>query len=545
MKFYEFTRMKKLIIALCALLPMALQAQGHEDRQSQINILDYQFEITVQEDTDEIQGIALVEVEFLRPTMGLVLDLVKESEGKGMKVESVGEVTELDQDTPLKYQHVGEQLRIQLKSPIKPGKSKTFRITYRGVPADGLIISKNRYGHRTLFGDNWPNRAHHWLPCVDHPSDKATVTWTIHHPPGYKAVANGKEILHYNNPDGSGTYTYQEKQLLPTKVMVFGMADFRVEQVGKVDKIPVRSWVFPEDTVTGFEHYDDALPILATFIDSIGPYAYEKLDNVQSKTRYGGMENANTVFYYEASVDKEIVPLLAHELAHQWFGNMATEANWHHIWLSEGFATYLTDLYLEWTVGPDELIRRMTAERAKVFRFQKQALRPVIDTQVENLNRLLNANSYEKGAWFLHMLRHHIGYTNFMMGVRTYYKEFAGRNAITENFKLVMERMCGCDLDDFFDQWLFEAGHPVIEYDYVYNKKKKSVKLTLEQVQEDQPIFKVDVEVAIATSGGETTIHKIHLDGKKGTYNLEVPGSVKEITLDPGCKLLAEYQPKE
>lgn len=534
--------MKQLIIALCSLIPLFLQAQGHEDRQSQINVLAYQFEITVAEDTDEIQGTAMVEVEFLKPTMGLVLDLVKAADGKGMKVEAVDEVTDADKPLELRFQHVGEQLRIQLRSPVKAQTTKKFAISYHGIPADGLIISKNRHGNRTLFGDNWPNRAHHWLPCVDHPSDKATVTWIIHHPPGYKAVANGKPVRHSGQPDGSGTYTFEEKQLLPTKVMVFGMADFQVEEVGKVGDIVVQSWVFPEDTAKGFDHYDDALPILATFIDSIGPYAYSKLDNVQSKTRYGGMENANTIFYYESSVDKEIVPLLAHELAHQWFGNMATEANWHHIWLSEGFATYLTDLYLEWTLGPDELIRRMTLEREKIFRYQKQALRPVVDTQVEDLNQLLNPNSYEKGAWFLHMLRHQIGYQTFMKGVRTYYKEFAGRNAITENFKLVMERTSGQDLDWIFDQWLFEAGHPEIEYTYSYNKKKKAVELKLEQVQEDQTVFEVDIEVAVTVSGGETILEKVHLDGKKGTYEIKVPGSVKSLALDPGCKLLAEYR---
>lgn len=536
--------MKKLIIALCTLMPLFSAAQGHEDRHTQIDVLAYDFEITVQEETDEIKAITQVEVQFLKSTMGFVLDLVKEAEGKGMTVDAVEEITG-ESSSKLRFQHVDEELRIQLKAPVKIGTTKKFKVTYHGVPADGLIISQNRHEHRTLFGDNWPNRAHHWLACVDHPSDKAPVTWTVHHPKGFEVVANGKLVDRQINPDGTGYFKYQETQPLPTKIMVFGMADFEVEEVGKVGTIPVSSWVFPEDTSAGFDHYDDASTILATFIDSIGPYAYEKLANVQSKTRYGGMENANTIFYYEASVDDEIIPLLAHELAHQWFGNMATEANWHHIWLSEGFATYLTDLYIEWTEGAEGLQRRMTNERAKVFRFQKQALRPVVDTQVENLNRLLNANSYEKGAWFLHMLRYRIGYGKFMEGIRSYYEQYAGSNAITENFKLVMEKVSGEDLDDFFDQWLFEAGHPEIEFDYTYNKKKKSLKLSLEQVQEDQPIFDIHIEVAVKTAGGASEIKTVHLDGKKGTFDLKVGSTVKEVILDPNCKLLAEYHQKD
>ncbi len=526
------------------MIPLFWGAQGHEERLSQVNVLGYQFEIMVEKDTDEIKGIATIEVEFLKPTSSLVLDLVKESDGKGMRVEEVTDITEDERTVELRYQHIEEQLRVLLWPPVRSGTTKKISISYQGVPTDGLIISRNRHGHRTLFGDNWPNRAHHWLPCVDHPSDKATVTWIIHHPEGHKAVANGNHVLHSSRSDGGGTYVYKELQPLPTKVMVFGMADFQIEEVGKVGDIPVRSWVFPEDTAAGFDHYDDALPILRTFIDSIGPYPYSKLDNVQSKTRYGGMENANTIFYYESSVDREIVPLLAHELAHQWFGNMVTEADWHHIWLSEGFATYFTNLYLEWTRGPEELIRRMKLEREKVFLFQKLALRPVVDTQIVDLKQLLNPNSYEKGAWFLHMLRHYIGYQTFMEGIRTYYDEFAGQNAITENFKLVMERTSGQDLDEIFDQWLFKAGHPEIEYTYVYNKRKKAVELSLEQVQDSQLMFKVDLEVEMAVKGGETILKKIHLDKKKGTYEIKVPDSVRALSLDPGCKLLAEYHQK-
>ena len=531
--------MKKLLLLLTVLLPRLAYAQDHEARRDQIDVQSYAFEITVDGESDVIKGRTTVSIRMLQSTAGFMLDLVKEADDKGMKVLSVEELVGSDM-TPVTYQHVDEQLRIQLKRPGKPGQDRIFVIEYEGTPRDGLIISKNRHGHRTLFGDNWPNRAHHWLPCVDHPSDKATVTWIVHHPPGYKVVANGKMTVHDLKDDGSGTYMYEEHQKLPTKVMVFGMANFEVEEVGKVGMVPVSSWVFPEDTAKGFDHYDDALTILQTFIDSIGPYAYDKLANVQSKTRYGGMENANTVFYYESSVDNEIVPLLAHELAHQWFGNMASEENWHHIWLSEGFATYLTDLYLEWTKGEQEMIRRMSNEREKVFRFQKQALRPVVDPAVTDYNRLLNANSYEKGAWFLHMLRQKIGYTTFMTGIRAYYQRFAGSNALTKDFREVMEATSGEDLGAFFEQWLLRPGHPEIQYSFAYNKKKKQVRLILEQIQENQDPFDVEVEVQLICNGSEQ-IEKVRLDGKKKSFDFKVKGPVKKVILDPNCNLLAEY----
>ena len=132
--------------------------------------------------------------------------------------------------------------------------------------------------------------------------------------------------------------------------MVIGVADFAVNLSGTINEcIPVYSWVYPEDRDKGFYDYAQAAEILPWFIKNVGPYAYKKLANVQSKTRFGGLENANTIFYSEHSVNgnRQSESLMVHEIAHQWFGNYATEKSFAHLWLSEGFATYMTILYME------------------------------------------------------------------------------------------------------------------------------------------------------------------------------------------------------
>jgi aminopeptidase N len=143
----------------------------------------------------------------------------------------------------------------------------------------------------------------------------------------------------------------------------------------------------------------------------IAPYPYKKLANVQSKTIFGGMENANAIFYFENSVtDTGIEALMTHEIAHQWFGNSASEKDWSHLWLSEGFATYMTHLYLEEKYGEDSFNNRREADREKVIAFSKTRNTPVSDTSASNnLMQLLNANSYQKGGWVLHMLRRKVG----------------------------------------------------------------------------------------------------------------------------------------
>jgi len=539
--------MRATLIALTFLIPFMGFSQDHEARLAQMDVLKYEHTVLVDE-TDEVNITSKIKIQFLQPTTMLVLDLVRAKEGKGMQVATAGEY--LPDHKPslvldvmeLPYEQTAEKIHIRLPEQAQPGDIHTYSITVQGKPQDGLIISKNRHGNRTLFGDNWPNRAHHYFACVDHPSDKAQVTWEIHTPKGYQSVANGVLKQHRYWEDSSSVYVYEETQPIPTKVMVFGMAQFATEEVGHVHDIPVSSWVFPEDSAKGFDHYDDAMEILATFHDSIAPYAYGKLANVQSKTRYGGMENANTIFYYESSVDKDIVPLLAHELAHQWFGNMATEANWHHIWLSEGFATYFTDLYIEWTQGVEAYRKRMAMEKEKIFRFQKSAALPVINPAIKDYNQLLNANSYEKGAWVLHMLRHEIGYGTFMEGVRTYYKRYQGKNALTEDFRRVMEEVSGQDLEVFFDQWLYKAGHPVIKYS-LKKGEKKSMILVLEQVQPEDVTYQLRFGASLTVKAGRNMILQQYVNMKERKMEIEIkaPGKIKSIQLDPNHQLLAEF----
>ena len=159
--------------------------------------------------------------------------------------------------------------------------------------------------------------------------------------------------------------------------MVIGVADFAVNLAGMIDNcIPVYSWVFPEDRDKGFYDYAQAMEILPFFIKNVGPYGYKKLANVQSKTTFGGLENANTIFYHENSIDgtRKSETLLAHEIAHQWFGNMATEKSFAHLWLSEGFATYMTILYMENKYGADTATRCLKKTGRKLLTLQKQVI---------------------------------------------------------------------------------------------------------------------------------------------------------------------------
>ncbi|MFB6272629.1 MAG: M1 family metallopeptidase [Salinibacter sp.] len=504
-----------------------------------IDVRNYDFTLTLADTTDRIEGTALVRVRVVTDTVTAVhLDLVGRDAGSGkttgMRVLSVTEDREA-----VPYRHAGDLLRIIPKTGLRAGQVYTFRIRYAGVPADGLIIGTNQHGDRTFFGDNWPNRARHWLPVEDHLSDKATVEFRVRAPAKYEVVSNGSLV---SDSTHAGTrYSHWATDVpLPPKVTVIGMADFAVDTVGTVDGVPVQSWVYPEDRGPGFKDLGQAPPILRFFEEHLGPYPYDKLANVQSTTRYGGMENAATIFYSETSVadEKDDTSLLAHEIAHQWFGNTVTEADWSHLWLSEGFATYLTGLYLEHARGPEALTKYMASARTRVATFHEQNPdEPLVDTTYSDPKALLNTNPYQKGAWVLHMLRQRVGTSTFWKGLRAYYDRYRHQNASTRDFRAVMEEVSGQDLKSFFDQWTRRPGHPVIEGTWRYDEAAGECVVTLRQTQAE-PLFTVPVEVAVGKRSTATTT--ISMDSRTEKARMQCPQAPSSVTLDPDTQLLAE-----
>jgi aminopeptidase N len=283
-----------------------------------------------------------------------------------------------------------------------------------------------------------------------------------------------------------------------------------------------------------------APPILQFFEERLGAYAYDKLANVQSTTRYGGMENASSIFYSEQAVadGDDSTPLLAHEIAHQWFGNVATEADWPHLWLSEGFATYLTALYLEHARGDAVFRRYMDAARRSALTFSRRnPTEPLVDTTYTDPNELLTTNPYRKGAWVLHMLRQQLGTDTFWTGLRTYYERFRNGNATTADFRQVLEEVSGQDLRAFFDQWTRRAGHPQITATWRHDADAGVCVVDLKQTQSGPP-FALTLEVGSGALSNQVET----LDVRERTYTarLDCPTAPDTLTLDPNVRVFAE-----
>ena len=322
------------------------------------------------------------------------------------------------------------------------------------------------------------------------------------------------------------------------KVVTIGVTQFASRLLDKVEGIPVSAWVYPENRLDGFSDYGVATKVLKYFIDNIGPYSYAKLANMQAKTQWGGLENAGTISYFENSVNgkNEVEGLIAHEIAHQWFGNSATENDWNHVWLSEGFATYFAILYQESVYSDEKRKEEVAIDRKEIIAYYKKNPSPIVDPSIKDPLKVLSTNTYQKGGWVLNMLRHKLGDDIFWKGIRNYYAKYRNANVLTADFQKVMEEVSGENLKDFFQQWIFTKGYPELKWEWNYTKGK--VVINIEQLQ-DYYVFDFPLEIEMVTNG-KSTISTVQVETKKSSFEIKADSAPSEVRLDPNLWLLFE-----
>lgn len=373
--------------------------------------------------------------------------------------------------------------------PHQKGAGDTLHTTirYHGPVRQGLVFGIDPRGRRTVFADNWPDRAHHWLPLEDHPSDKATVTFHVEAPPDMQVVANGVRWKVDTLPRGRTVWHFNMRQRIPSYGMVIGAGRLATtplpDAACDVKCVPLAVVTYPEDSAWAVNGpFRRAGGMLDWFSSLVGPFPYDALSHVESTTIFGGMENPTAIFYdakaYAAKRLRE--ETVAHETAHQWFGDAVTADDWHHLWLSEGFATYFAALWVRHADGDSAFRARMQQHRATVIG-SKDTARPILDSAATDLMGLLNSNNYQKGAWVLHTLRGLVGDSAFFQGIREWYLIYRDSTARSSDLAAVMSRVAGKDLTWFFTQALTQPGYPRLDVARRY--KGGRLTLTIRQVQ--------------------------------------------------------------
>ncbi|MDG2143364.1 MAG: M1 family metallopeptidase, partial [Planctomycetota bacterium] len=470
-----------------------------------VDVHEYIFRLELVDSTDAIEGLTTIEVEFQRAgLLEFPLDLVgvRSGETSGMTVSgvwiadhaasaratSVAPATK-DRGVEVKFEHTGDRLRVSLPTPTAAGQRSFVSVAYAGTAATGLEIGPTKYGDRSFFSENWPNRARHWMPTIDHPYDKARSQMIVTAPAHYRVVSNGLLLEESDVADGKRITHWKQSVPIATWLNVLGVARFAVQHLDDFEGKSIQTWVYPQDREKGF--HDFAVPthsVLAFFSQAIGPYGYEKLANIQCNSVGGGMESASAIFYDDDSVTGERSVtwrnVVIHEIAHHWFGNSVTESDWDDVWLSEGFATYFTLLYREHAYGWGDFQEGLREARERVLRFyaEKPDYR-IIHDNLSDMSQVTTGMQYQKGAWVLHMLRGELGTETFWKGIRLYYSRYRDGIASTSQFREVMEEVSSRKLSWFFDQWLRQGGVPAIQG--TWSSAANEVQLDLQQTQAD------------------------------------------------------------
>jgi aminopeptidase N len=501
----------------------------------------YAVNMTLDDQLSEITNAsARIDVSIIKPTRTIDFDF------GDLTVDSV-----TLNSNPVLFAHKDGKLSVALPQPVNRGDALVITVNYHGKPKDGLILTNDKDGKPAAIGDNWPDRVHHWLPVLDHPSAKATITFNITAPAGQEVVANGRLDHVETNASGQRTWTYSEGVPIPPYCMIIGVGQFaRVEPTSRV-LTPLSYYVPLSERELAQKGFSPGISSVAFFTEKVAPYPYEKLALIIGATRYGGMENSSAIVFTSTMFSRNApaglsktfgvpfnnVTLIAHEIAHQWFGDSVTESTWSDLWLSEGFATYFAGLFVQQYEGEEAFQRYMRNAATTVFEYEKKKRVPIFDRDTESLMELLNANNYQKGAWVLHMLRSNLGDEVFYRGIRAYYESHKNSVASTEDLRAAFEKASGKDLRGFFARWVYESGHPHYELKW-YWLGKKEVRVVLSQLQAGNA-FTDPVHITLSTAKGERDI-VLKPTGKLFIERIPLRDEPVKIEFDPANQLLDE-----
>jgi aminopeptidase N len=456
------------------------------------------------------------------------------------------------------FERLPNLLNIKLSKPIPRNTRLVVVVSYHGKPKDGLILSTDKAGKPSAVGDNWPDRLHHWIPCLDHPSAKATVNFTVTAPARALVVANGRLDGVETASDGAKTWRYTEAAPIPPYCMIIAAGEFAHMTLPGQGPSPLSYYVPMPDKDVATQGFSSASPSLNFFSTTVAPYPYEKLALIVGATRFGGMENSSAIVFTSNlftsrgssepisktfNIRAGTVSLVAHEIAHQWFGDSVTQSTWADLWLSEGFATYFAGLMIQHYDGELAFQEYMKRTADTYFNYEKRTSSPIHDTETENLLSLLNANNYQKGAWVLHMLRSSLGDETFFRGIRSYYNSHKNATATTEDLRAALEKASGQNLKEFFTRWIYGAGHPRYELSWDWKKKGKKeglLEINLNQTQKEEA-FLMFVPVEISTSKGVIR-RSIKPTGKLTIVRLPLRSRPTAVLMDPDNTILKEVR---
>jgi aminopeptidase N len=447
----------------------------------------------------------------------------------------------------LAYVYADSVLAIDLGQSFAVGDTFEVRVVYHGTPGnegaggfggfwfEGAPVTAFQMG--VGLDADPPSMGKFWIPCWDAPCDKATADYRITIPGvGKKVVANGVLVsARLDSVGNTATYVWSETHQIAPHLMTVHARKFAELVDSTYDWI--HYWVYPTQADAALTHFANVDLMMDAFIDRYGPYPFSKFGYVSAPK--GDMEHQTCVTHNASTVvaNHNYDWLLAHEMSHQWWGDLVSVNDWRDVWLSEGFATYSEAVFWEHAYG---------AEAYRTYMLQS-LMTPVLNSgenfPIYDPNYLWGTTVYEKGGCVLHMLRHVVGDSAFFDALAAYRQAYAFSSAVTGEFQAQVESVAVQDLGWFFDEWIYDRGWPVYEYSWqvIEDEGQYSVNLVIDQVQTNGPVFTMPVDVEITTSAGDTLL-VLPVDAAHEVFDLVLASEPTAVTLDPDRWILKEAE---
>jgi aminopeptidase N len=433
-----------------------------------------------------------------------------------------------------------------LIDPVKYGMSKGYDL--------GPAFKPETPDHPPVIKiQSFPTGARHWFPCYDHPNDKATAEIIATVKSGYQVISNGRLVnVTEDREKGEKTFHWSQEKPHSTYLFVLAAGPY-VELSDPGGSPPIHYWVYPRDAADAPRSFRQTREIIRFFEQEFDcPYPWAKYDQITVPDFSGGMENTTLTALGDGTIHDEKADqdfpshwLVAHEAAHQWFGDLVTMRDWSQTWLNESFATYCDYLYTKHSLGDDEGALDLWNKKNKYLNEARTRYRrPIVFDRWENPDQNFDRHTYEKGAAVLAMLRWVMGDEDFRRAVSHFLRKHAYSSVDTHDLEVAIRESTGQVLDWFFEQWVYKAGHPVFEVSSAWLPAARKLRLSVVQKQETSeriPVFRTPVMVGIATPSGRKS-ERVWIRKREEVFEIECVEKPWLVRFDEGNRLLMELR---
>ncbi|MEI9949700.1 MAG: M1 family aminopeptidase [Pseudomonadota bacterium] len=509
--------------------------------------LDFETKSVSGSATLDFERVAANAAELELDAVGFEIESVRLNAGKGFV------------DTPFDYD--GDTLTVRGLEHADAGK---VLVRYRATPRRGMYFlepdAKVKHRPKQVWTQCQDEDARHFIPCHDKPHVKMTSELKVSVPNGFVALSNG-ELIDSQTPAATPannkpwTYHFRLDKPHPSYLLTlvagnFTIIDDRPAELGKSRQVPVRYYVPParkKDTARSFGETPRMIELFSRLTGV--PFPWQRYSQiVVSDFIFGGMENTTATTMYEhvllderAVLDITSNDLVAHELAHQWFGDFVTCRDWSHAWLNEGFATFMEHVEREDRIGRDEYDYGVSSDNdTYLHEASARYSRPIVCRDYAEPIDLFDRHLYEKGGLVLHMLRRELGDETFWAGVRAYLEAHAYGVVETNDLQRALEKVSGRSLERFFDSWVYRPGHPELKVKVSWDDGLLSIAVKQAQKLGDTAEFHFQLEVEVGTRAGGVSRHKKSVTSASDTFVIALAERPAFVAFDPDLRVVGD-----